>query len=404
MMSPGATSPNLRIAVIDAIRGLAILGILFANIQSWSGYKFIPLTTIETLPIYHLDSMLGHLNRWLIDGKFYAIFSLLFGAGFGIQYLKNRGNQAPFIKTYRRRLGFLLLFGVLHALLWSGDILTLYALLAFILVLLRNMPAERLLALAILLLCCFAVSQTVMLFFADAKTAIQTLAHKTYTDMSPQTISDAFGHGSWADVFCVNLHNLYWRWMEFLPNGRISRVLGFFVLGFYLAISGYFQSTIYSSKHLIAYLLLGISATAAASYTGTNMSYWAVSATDVLLKMVLVSGQAFLALAYMSLLAMVFSMPGGAKILRPLTLIGRMAFTSYLLQTIIGVSFFYGVGLGYWGSMGLAQLWMLAVVIYAAQVVFCTAWLRFYKQGPLEWLWGCLTAGRYKSNRLVPAG
>ena len=57
-----------------------------------------------------------------------------------------------------------------------------------------------------------------------------------------------------------------------------------------------------------------------------------------------------------------------------------------------------------WGSMGLAQLWMLAVVIYAAQVVFCTAWLRFYKQGPLQWLWGCLTAGRYKSNRLVPAG
>jgi uncharacterized protein len=90
---------------------MAVLGILFANIRSWSGYRFIPLTEIESLPAYHLDGLFNSLHYWLVDGKFYAIFSMLFGAGFGIQYLKNQQNQPPFIKKYRRRLGLLLLFG-----------------------------------------------------------------------------------------------------------------------------------------------------------------------------------------------------------------------------------------------------------------------------------------------------
>jgi uncharacterized protein len=104
-------APTGRIEIIDAIRGLAVLGILFANIRSWSGYRFIPLTEIESLPAYHLDGLFNSLHYWLVDGKFYAIFSMLFGAGFGIQYLKNQQNQPPFIKKYRRRLGLLLLFG-----------------------------------------------------------------------------------------------------------------------------------------------------------------------------------------------------------------------------------------------------------------------------------------------------
>ena len=165
-----------RLHIIDAIRGLAILGILFANIQSWSGYRFIDLSEIETLPLYHLDALFLQLHYWWVDGKFYAIFSMLFGAGFGLQYIKNQSNQPPFIHRYRRRLCFLLLFGVLHALLWSGDILTLYALLAFVLVMLRNLPVERLLPLATLLLCAFMLSQVAMLILAEPAVAKPALA------------------------------------------------------------------------------------------------------------------------------------------------------------------------------------------------------------------------------------
>lgn len=204
-------------------------------------------------------------------------------------------------------------------------------------------------------------------------------------------------------MFSVNLHNLYWRWSDFLPNGRVSRVLGLFVLGFYLSRSDYFVRGIYGRQHLLAFLLLGIAATGAAQYTETNITKWAVSGGDVMMKMVLVIGQVLLALAYMSILAQAFSLKIGQTLLFPLTLIGRMAFTSYLMQSIIGIALFSGVGLGYWGTMGLAQLWLLATVIYTAQVLFAAAWLHFFKQGPVEWLWGCLTAGEFKSNRRVAA-
>ena len=398
-MPPSAPPAKNRIHIIDAIRGLAVLGILFANIHSWSGYKFIPLGSIEALPLYQLDSFFLQLYYWLVDGKFYAIFSILFGAGFGLQYIKNQQDQPPFISKYRRRLSFLLIFGVLHALLWSGDILTLYALLAFVLVLLRNIALDRLLPLAIFLLCAFALVQVVMLLFGDAAVATPALAHKTYSDMTPQAITDSLGEGGWSDVFATNLHNLYWRWVDFLPNGRISRVLGCFVLGFYLARSNYFVAGIYDGKRLLVFLLLGFTATALARYTGTNMSRWAVSGTDVLLKIILVMGQLFLALAYVSLLAQVFRRPSGERLLFPLTLVGRMAFTSYLMQTVIGITLFYGVGFGRWGTLGLAQLWLLALIIYSAQVLLCSIWLRYFKQGPVEWLWGCLTVGQYSSNR-----
>jgi len=403
-MNPNPAPPGARVHIIDAIRGLAILGILFANIQSWSGYKYVSFQTIETLPLYHLDALFIHLNSWLVGGKFYAIFSILFGAGFGLQYIKNQSVQPPFIKKYRRRLCFLLMFGVCHALLWSGDILTLYALLAFVLVMLRNLDYEKLLPLAVFLLCAFALPQVAMLLITDPSIPTQALAHKTYNDMSPQLLADAFGGENWSEMFSVNLHNLYWRWCDFLPNGRVSRVLGLFVLGFYLACSGYFVTGIYRRQYLLTFLLLGVAATGAAQYTDTNISKWAVSGGDVVMKMVLVSGQVFLALAYMSILAQIFSLKIGQTLLFPLTLIGRMAFTSYLMQSVIGIAVFSGVGLGYWGTMGLAQLWLLATVIYAAQVVFAAVWLQIFIQGPVEWLWGCLTVGEFKNNRRVSAG
>jgi uncharacterized protein len=70
---------------------------------------------------------------------------------------------------------------------------------------------------------------------------------------------------------------------------------------------------------------------------------------------------------------------------------------------VIGVAIFYGIGLGQWATLGLAQLWLLALVIFAAQVVFCALWLRYFRQGPVEWFWACLTAGEFRPNRRADA-
>lgn len=392
-------SKTQRIHVIDAIRGLAVLGILFANIQSWSGYKYITYDQIAQLPYADLDGLFYSLHLWIVDGKFYAIFSMLFGAGFGLQYMKNRERLDSFLPMYRRRLALLLVFGLLHAFFWSGDILTLYALLAFAMVLLRDLDSRQALYLALGLLAFFALPQCLMLVLGHGSPPPSDLAHKVYPDMSPQEVAAGLGTGNWAQYLQTNLHNLYWRWMDFLPNGRVSRVLGFFMLGFCLALSGYFINRVNSLKWLFIWGITGIALSAAAFSLQANMTRWASSGMDVIAKLLMVAAQTTLGLAYMSVVGVMYESSIGRNLLYPLTLIGRMAFTNYLLQSVIGIILFAGVGLGYYGSMGLAQLWLLALCIYAAQVVFSSIWLHFFKQGPVEWLWGCLTKKRFTVNR-----
>ncbi len=388
-----------RIHIIDAIRGFAVLGILIANIQSWSGYKFIPIVSIESLPYYSLDRLFTALHYWLVDGKFYSIFCILFGAGFGLQFIRKQNQMHSFLSVYRRRLVFLFLFGVAHALLWSGDILTLYALLAFVLVMLRDIPLNRLLGCSIFMLCFFVLPQTLVWIWGGVEPVAAGIAKVNYPGMTSEFITTTFQSGSWGDMFMVNLEKLHSRWMNYLPNGRISRVLGLFLLGFYLAQSDYFKKAIYGRRQLIVFIVVGLGATALARFTGTNISRWSVSGFDVLLKFILVVGQVALAFAYMSLLALIYDRSWGEKLLLPLTLIGRMAFTSYLSQSVIGAFIFYGVGLGMWGRWGLAQLWLLAIAIFACQVIFCALWFKYFKQGPIEWLWGSLTAGKFRANR-----
>lgn len=394
--------------MIDAVRGFAVLGIVLANIQSWSGYKFLQFSEIAKLPYDQLDSFFYWAHVALVDGKFYAIFSLLFGIGFGLQWERKGHEPEKFLPMYRRRLGFLLLFGVLHALFWSGDILTLYALLAFVLVALRNLSTRALLRVSLLLLSLFVVSNAAHLLLADPTEAIEKTARSSYPDMSGEEVIAAFGSSSWSRVFSVNLHNIYWRWIDFLPNGRISRVLGFFLLGSYLARTGFFTSTARKPSMIFLLGVPGFALTLLAMKMGLSMGQWPQDAMGIVSKLANVAGQLLMGLSYMCVLTCVFATSFGRTLMHPLTLVGRTAFTSYLSQSVLGVVLFYGVGFGLIASLGLAQLWAVAIGIYAFQVLAASVWLRVFKQGPVEWLWRCLTQKRYIPNRkttpIHPAG
>ena len=126
---PGNIKPvskKERIDVLDVIRGFAIFGILMANIQSWSGYKFIPFEEIQRLAYYEYNDIFHNLFMLFIDTKFYALFSILFGIGFFLQFNKFREDQKEFIATYRRRLGFLMLFSGLEIFFLYMDLLDLF--------------------------------------------------------------------------------------------------------------------------------------------------------------------------------------------------------------------------------------------------------------------------------------
>lgn len=266
-------------------------------------------------------------------------------------------------------------------------------------VLMRDLPLRNTLWVAIALLLVFAIPQSAMMYFGPDQTPASGVAHKVYPDVTPAELTAALGAGSWSDVFAMNLHNLYWRWLDFLPNGRISRVLGFFMLGFYLARSGYFVEQVYRFRWVLVWGVAGTALSALALAMHANIYRWATTEIDLLAKLILVAGQTTLALAFMSVIGVMYENKFCRVLLKPLTLIGRMAFTHYLMQSVIGITLFYGVGMGYFGTLGLAQLWLLALVMYAGQVLFSSVWLRLFTQGPIEWLWGCLTKGRFSTNR-----
>ncbi|NLR92049.1 DUF418 domain-containing protein [Flammeovirga agarivorans] len=389
----GPTTGKQRLGVIDALRGFAILGILFANILSWSLFKFNPFTTLETLPYFEENNILYSLLSFFIDTKFYSIFSILFGVGFFLQYDRQRDNQEAFLKVYKRRLRFLILFGFIHMLFWSGDILMLYGMMAFIFIQFRNMSSDKILkwSIGLMFLAPLAIDAVVYFIAPGWMSPEESLAKKTYIDQDPASVVAAFQSGNVLTAFKQNLHNVMWRWFDFLPSGRPFKVLGLFLLGFYLQSKNFFTVTGRSWKVFFSYAAIGTVLHLIGYQIGGSMAQFPSSLSDLGYKAVMVVGQVFLALSYASLLSLIYHTSFGEKLFMPLTSVGKMSFTNYLSHTFIGIVIFYGVGFGLGGHLNLAPIFAIAVLIYAFQVAYSYVWLKYFKFGPLEWGWKCLT-------------
>jgi len=380
-----------RIEILDVIRGFAIFGIIIANIQSWSGYKFVPFTLLETLPYYDYNATLKYLFMFFIDTKFYTLFSLLFGIGFYIQFHKFRDDQAPFLKTYRRRLSFLLLFGAIHAFFWSGDILFIYGAMGFILIYFRNLTHTMLLVNSIILYYIWLLYDVVFaLYFPDVMN-YPTLAYKTYPDISPTALVSVFQNGNIVEVLQANWHNLYYRYIDLIPSGRLTKVLSIFILGYYLMSIDYFRLHVRSYKLLFIYLSSGVLLTYISYEIGGSMGSFSHDLSNVAYKAIAATGQILLAMSYIHILAILDVQTLFKKAFHYLAYVGRMSFTNYLMHTLFGYLIFYPFFGGLFGTMGLLEITLLALLLYIVQILFSMIWLKYFIFGPLEWLWRCLT-------------
>jgi uncharacterized protein len=221
------------------------------------------------------------------------------------------------------------------------------------------------------------------------------LALKTYIDISPQEISATFSNGSFWDMFHLNMHNLKWRWFDLLPSGRFFKVFAFFLLGFYLMDTKYFLTKAFSKSLLAVYLIVGLTLTLLAKLVvGGSMGQFPSDWNDILYKLLFSFGQVNLSFAYISILTMAYSSALGKKLMVGLKFVGRMSFSSYLSQTIIGITIFYPYAIGLFNEYSLWQIELMAVLIYVLQVFFAKVWLTYFSFGPLEWLWRCLTYGK----------
>jgi uncharacterized protein len=390
------TDPKQRIELLDMLRGFALLGIIFNNMQYLGGYAFTPFDTLKQITNFQANENLYHLLDIIITAKFYTIFSFLFATGFYIQLSRHTGDSGGFLKIYRRRLFVLLAIGAIHSLLWFGDILFSYALIGFLLILFRNVKPINLLRWAICLLLFPFILDMILLPFFQSPLAVSfqitaPVVHASYPDMTPDAVIGIYQNGSAGDVFLLNIHNLFWKYMGYFPSGQYFTLTGIFILGYYLASTGFFTKPPKPASLLIICLCTGLAATFSARIINGSLYHWPPSYSNTLFKFLLTTGQIFMGISYILILYKLFGTKSGKRLLSYLIPMGRMALSNYLFQTIIMIIVFYNFGFNLFGRTGLIQAAGIAILILTAQIILSNLWLKHYRFGPFEWLWRSIT-------------
>lgn len=384
------TQAKERVVFLDILRGFALMGILFANILSWSGLKFLPIEDIIKLGNIEVDRQIYHYLKFFVDTKFYTIFSILFGVGFYLQISRNKDNP-DFPKFYMWRLTLLLLIGLFHALIWSGDIISLYALMGMVLLALRKVPDSKTLVLGLSLFFLPVILDVIYMFsFASTLPELPKTALTVYPDMTPQEIVKGYNSTDLYIVLKTNFHNLVWRWFEFIPDGRPLKVLGLFLLGYFLYSINFFTTLAKEWKFIVIFFVIGIAFTQFDMMMKGSVMSFSRTWLDVANKIVHEIGQLSLALAYICILArLVYAFPNFI-FFKWLKNYGRMSMTSYLGHTFFSILVFYPVvAWDFFGELTLAQTYLVGLTILAIQLILSNVWFLFFNYGLVEWIWRC---------------
>lgn len=404
-----------RIEALDVVRGFALLGIFLMNIEGMVGPLNQSMTGLDP-SLSGADRTVDALIYVLVQGKFYALFSLLFGMGFAVMMERAQAAGREFGPVYVRRSLALLGIGLAHLLLvWSGDILTSYALLSLLLMaLFRRTPVKQLpwwglalyLAPLLLVLGLGAMGSLMQLDPRAAAEFDRGLAEQArhWAQMTADQTA-AYGHGSFADAVAQRARD----GMQMLVHLVLTfgwLVLGLFVLGTWFMRSGAIARPqefprLYARLRWLA-LPLGLALTLASFVLMPTQDPARLDLTMGMATSMTLSGALLMALGYLAWIVRALQ-TGAARWLGLLAPAGRMALTHYLLQSLIATWVFYGYGLGYFQQLPRAWQPAFVLAVFAAQVAFSHWWLRRFRFGPIEWLWRGLTYGRLPALRLAPA-
>jgi uncharacterized protein len=385
-----------RIEIIDVVRGMALFGILAANIRGFAG----PAITYFAPHLFWP----APADRWaqafvdaFIQGKFITIFATLFGVGFGVQVDRAlRRGGTSFNWTWARRCAVLLLFGLVHGLLiWFGDILLVYASVGFFLLLFKKRQDKTLIRWAIIS-ACVPVLLMVTVFIASQFGHGPSGGPKTPTAAEIAHQRDVFSHGTWMQVEAERASdavNDNWKYLPFM----FWHILSLFLAGLILWRKGFFQPTPESLpryRKLAAIAVpLGIVGNVALVAIRWVLSPAMMPTNPMAFAVGLLSAVSvpLLSLGYITLIVLLLHSARWHALVARFAYIGRTAFSNYLLQSIVGTLVFYSYGLGLFGQVGPAVLLPATVVFFALQVVLSRWWLERYRFGPMEWVWRRLT-------------
>jgi len=388
-----------RIQSIDLLRGIAILGILIMNIQSFAMPSAAYNNPLAFGDLTGLNKMTWILSHLFADQKFMSIFSILFGAGIILITEKKELFTGSSLKLHYTRNLILLLIGLLHAhLIWYGDILVAYALCSFLVYPFRKLSPKKLLITGLLIVSVPSFLNGFFQFSLPYMPASELqdlrLDWAPTNELIEQEIT-AFTGSISSQIKINSQQALFLETFVFLIQ-FLWRAGGLMLVGMALfrwgvlsaerSRSFYLKSAFYSLIIGFPIVIYGIYMNFTMNwdfqysmFTGSQFNYW---------------GSLFVAYGYISLI-MVFAQSDNYYTMKKhLASIGQMALTNYILHSFIGVLIFFGIGFGFFGKIDRSLQILIVGIIWIFQYLTSEKWLNSYRFGPLEWVWRSLTYGK----------
>ena len=385
-------TPKQRISSIDALRGFSLLGIVLLHCMEHFDLTHYPEYATEAQRAF--DMGVYNVIRFFVQGKSYAIFSMLFGLSFFIQMDNQADKGVDFRWRFLWRMALLLVLGYVNGLMYMGEFFVIYAILGCVMVLLWRVPTKVLLVLAFLLF--LQIPEWVA--FTKGMMGIPTTGHSEmvkYMGSLYDECADIYANQGILETLKFNL----WKgqvakvlWMIYVA--RYLQLIGLFIVGLVIGRKGIHrseESLVGASRKALPWALgaFVVFYGAARLLPHFGLEGFALHKLQLVLNNYANLGQM---IVYVSGLTLLYcKSKGWRSVLDRLAPVGRMSVTNYMMQSAMGVIVFYGFGLNLAMTGTFAQCAVAGIIIFAVQLLYSNWWMRRYYYGPVEWLWRTAT-------------
>lgn len=370
------TTLNERIESLDIIRGVSLLGILIVNVFAF--YLPMPHIDLQAWFVEAKDVIWYQLVEIYATSSFYPLFSMLFGYGLAMQFLKAERTETSFYPFVSKRLVILLILGMLHAVfIWWGDILSTYAFCGFFLLMFIRFTPKVLITIGLAI---YGLMQFMILFIYSVTGIVNREIEGIPVDIEMvEHAITSYGIGNWMDAFYQRLIDLTVQMQPAMWLLSLFTILPYMMIGAAFAKWRLIERAKGLKPFWIVLAVVGI----AIGLTIKSAPFM-FTHTYLLDYLQVYVGGPVLAIGYMALIVCICMVPFIKKILHPIGLAGRMSLTIYLMQSIICSVLFYNYGFGLYGQINVQMGVLIAIVIFIVQIMFAILWFSKFKQGPLE--------------------
>ncbi|PHK49873.1 DUF418 domain-containing protein [Staphylococcus edaphicus] len=370
-------SSQQRLFELDALRGLSLLGIILMNILEFSfPYEQVNLSEV----LVGSNAAILHVVTLFVIGSFYPIFAFLFGYGLRIMYDNSQRKGLNYYPLIYRRLTFLMVLGLIHGMfIFSGDILFGYALTGMIAVLFIQSKTKSLVKGALILF-------SLKIILLVAPFAISSLLNDpyeqiNYTGIPLSTLIEYNQNGNYLEFLKVNVIESIYSIIDVIFGSAYFEYLPYILIGMTAQklnlVRKIQQQNQAAIKWGIICLSVGYLIKLPYALDYANHSYQLISTI----------GGPIVAAGYILLFIAVYQYTKAARLLKVFTYLGKLSLSVYLSQSVILTFIFMGVGLGLYDKLPLYQSYAIALTLYVVQIFACYGYLKYFKLGPMEWIW-----------------